>query len=149
MSWIIVLVSLAAMLFGFIPMAAVDRFNVRRYKMKTPAAEVENRSVLIYGRSDTAELFEARLAAGKTEYDHVYNELQLSKIKIYGKIFVLSNGDYSNLLMSSELNVRYPEALQVLLCNDRTYMDVFKKTGKKFLLLSDGNITEQLADFLM
>ena len=133
----VALISIAAMLFIFIPIAAVDRFNVQRNKKRDAVEQKENRTVLIYGKSGAAELLEAEFARRNMEYDHVSDELLLSSIKIYGEIFIVGSDDFDNLLMSSKLELRYPGAEQVLLCNDTMYSDVYKKTGKKFLTGTD------------
>ena len=134
MNFIVVIASIAAMLLGFIPMSAVDRFNVERNAHKRNSEITENRSVLIYGKSETADGLEAVFAQKKRPCDHAGIEAQIGRLKKYGVIFIMGSDDYDNLLSASKFDLKFPEAKQILLCNDQMYSDLFRKTGKKFVV---------------
>lgn len=145
MSWIIVIISLAAMLLGFIPMSAVDRFNVARNRRRQDGPKPENTSVLVYGRSEEADRLGRYFAEKKRPFDQASIEAQVGRLKKYGVIFILGSDDYDNLLTASKFDMRFPEARQILLCNDQTYIELFRRTGKRFILKDD---TFQVSTFL-
>ena len=146
MRWMIALISVAAMLLGFIPVSAVDRFIIRWNRGKRTGNDSWSLSVLVFGRSETADRLEKQLAGKKADYCRAGNEGEISSIRKYSIIFILDSDDAQNLLMCDRLEDSFPEAKQILLCNDRTYLKLFEKSGKKFFLKDDAEVIPQMIE---